>query len=362
MEKILGMVGGKPSRVRPLILRQNGIRQRHYALDERGQPTHSNAEMAALAVRRLFDRPEDMKQVSLLTAGTGSMDMLVPSLASMIHGELGSHALEIHSTQGTCCSGIQGLKYAMAALSAGFHDQAVSLGSERASAYIRADRFHGEIQEKEDIETHPYLAFEKDFLRWMLSDGAGAAWLTRVPLPEGPCLRVDWIDILSFAHELDTCMYIGAQKTSDNRMKGFHDLEPETWTSDSVFSIRQDTRLLGEHIVRKGGEFLSEIMDRRQFGPDQVDYFLPHLSSLFFRSQIQEYQARIGREIPMEKWYSNLPEVGNVGAASPFLLLEGLMTTARLKAGDRVLVMVPESARFTYAYIHLTVIVDGKAS
>lgn len=350
------MVGGKPSRTRPLILRQNGIKQRYYALDDQGNPTHTNAELAAEAVRRLFQDPEEIKQVSLLTTGTGSMDQIVPSLASMVHGELGTHPMEILSAQGTCCSGIQGLKYAMAALSSGLHKQAVSLGTERSSAYLRSDRYQKEIREREEVEANPYLAFEKDFLRWMLSDGAAAALVQDEPNPRGMSLRIDWIDILSYAHELETCMYVGAQKNSQGRLVGFHDLPPETWTGDSVFSVRQDARLLGENIVRKGGDFLAQVMEKHEFGPDQVDYFLPHMSSMFFRDKIYEYQNRVGMKIPWEKWFYNLEQVGNVGAASPFLLLEALFSSAHLKAGDRILVMVPESARFTYAYVHLTAV------
>ena len=33
IEQILGMVGGKPSKARRIVLRSNGIRSRHYALD-----------------------------------------------------------------------------------------------------------------------------------------------------------------------------------------------------------------------------------------------------------------------------------------------------------------------------------------
>lgn len=33
IESILGMIAGKPSRARRIILRSNGIRQRHYAID-----------------------------------------------------------------------------------------------------------------------------------------------------------------------------------------------------------------------------------------------------------------------------------------------------------------------------------------
>lgn len=356
METILGMVEGKPSRTRTLILRNNGIRQRYYAMDRSGNATHTNAGMAAEAIRRLFDDQEDLKKIEVLAAGTGSMDHLVPSLAAMIHGELGTHPMEIISAQGTCCSSMQALKYAYTSIGSGQSRQAVCSGSERHSAYTRADRFQPEMRSRAEIEENPYLAFEKDFLRWMLSDGAAAAWLTDEPAPSGLSLRIEWIETTSYAHELETCMYAGAEKMKDGSLRGFHDFPPSSWIEQSIFSVKQDTRLLGEHIIKKGGDFLAELMKKHKLEADQIDHYLPHMSSMFFKSKIYDYQAKIGLEIPYEKWFYNLPSVGNVGSASPLLMLEELMASSRVQEGDQILVMVPESARFTYAYLYLTVV------
>ena len=54
MEMYLGMINGNPSKSRGIVLRNNGIKQRYYALTKEGKPTHTNAEMTALAVRGLF--------------------------------------------------------------------------------------------------------------------------------------------------------------------------------------------------------------------------------------------------------------------------------------------------------------------
>ena len=59
--------------------------------------------------------------------------------------------------------------------------------------------------------------------------------------------------------------------------------------------------------------------------------------------------------IPEERWFLNLPRVGNVAAASAFLMLDELIGTKQLKSGDTLLFMVPESAHFSYAYVHMTV-------
>jgi 3-oxoacyl-(acyl-carrier-protein) synthase III len=45
MEDYIGEIGGNPSRVRSIVLRQNGIKTRYYGLDKNQNLTHSNAEL-----------------------------------------------------------------------------------------------------------------------------------------------------------------------------------------------------------------------------------------------------------------------------------------------------------------------------
>jgi 3-oxoacyl-[acyl-carrier-protein] synthase-3 len=63
-----------------------------------------------------------------------------------------------------------------------------------------------------------------------------------------------------------------------------------------------------------------------------------------------------GGEIADEKWFSNLSTKGNTGSASIFIMLEELMYSGKLKAGDNILCMVPESGRFITSYMKLTVV------
>lgn len=52
------------------------------------------------------------------------------------------------------------------------------------------------------------MAFEKDFLRWMLSDGSGAALLQTEPNKEGLSLKIDFLETRSYAGQYETCMYM----------------------------------------------------------------------------------------------------------------------------------------------------------
>ena len=56
MEDYLGLINDRASKSRRIVLRNNGIKNRYYAIQKDGTPTHTNAEMVSLAIRKLFER------------------------------------------------------------------------------------------------------------------------------------------------------------------------------------------------------------------------------------------------------------------------------------------------------------------
>lgn len=356
IEDILGKINGKASRAKSIILRSNQIKTRYYAIDRQGNSTHTNAQLAKEAILNLTDERFKAEDIQLLACGTSSPDQILPSHTSMVQGELKAAPTEIVATSGACCNIIQSLKYSFMSIQGGFTDNAVCVGSERMSHWMVSKYFQEEAEKIDRLETEPILAFEKDFLRFMLSDGAGAALLEAEPNKNGLSLRIEWIDQRSYANELPTCMFAGALQNPDHTITGWASIDQHRWASDSVFAIKQDTRLLGNNIVKFGGKLLKDIVAKRDFDVSSVNYFLPHLSSYFFAPKIEEELREIGLAIPAEKWFTNLSKVGNIGVAAPFVMLEELMGSGRLKAGDKILMMVPESARFNFAYILYTVV------
>lgn len=352
IEDVLGMVGGQASRARRLILRSNGIRSRHYAIDrETGRPGMTNAQLTAQAIRALGD---DIGSVDCLATGTSLPDQLLPNHAVMVHGELGWPRLEAVSCAGICLSGTAALRHAWLSVRAGDARRAVATGSELVSPLLMASNFEAEYAHKlQALQERPEIAFEKDFLRWMLSDGAGAVLLERTP--RGPLsLRIDWIELSSAAHELPACMYAGADRDEGGELVGWMRTPPAQWHTQSTFAIKQDVRLLNENIARATlGDPLREIVERRGLAAERIDWFLPHLSSFFFERPMQECLEAVGLPIPRERWFTNLAQKGNTGAASPYIMLDELFRSGRLRAGQRLLMFVPESGRFSSGFVHL---------
>jgi 3-oxoacyl-[acyl-carrier-protein] synthase-3 len=151
-------------------------------------------------------------------------------------------------------------------------------------------------------------------------------------------------------------MYMGAEKQPDGSLKGFMDFTPEEIKNKSIFSVKQDIGLLSDNIVPLGGAKIKEIFERRGLTTLDIDHFLPHISSDFFRPKIYDMVEIYGGGIPYEKWFMNLYTVGNVGAASVYLMINELFHSGKLKAGEKILLLVPESSRFSYMYAMLTVV------
>ena len=354
MEAVLGMAGEVPSRVRKRILSSNGIVSRHYAIDPlTREATHSCAELAAEAVRTLFAQGVDAQAVGVLACGTSYPDQTMPGHGAMVHGLLGSDAAayDMVSTAGVCVAGMAALKYAYQALRCGDHSEAVVCAAETASAMMRKEVFAAETDAKKTADFRPELAFEKDFLRWMLSDGAGAWHLSHTP--RSGSLKIRWLDLVSYAHEQPVCMYAGGDWV-DGQWRGWKTFTPTDREALSVMSVKQDVKLLNEHIIAYTVEkALARSVARHSLKPEDVDYFLPHYSSAFFRDKVAAGLSSIGFAIPDEKWFTNLPTKGNTGSASIFIMLDELVRSRTLAPGQTVLCYVPESGRFSSSFMLL---------
>jgi 3-oxoacyl-[acyl-carrier-protein] synthase-3 len=122
-------------------------------------------------------------------------------------------------------------------------------------------------------------------------------------------------------------------------------------------AVRQDVKLLHEAVVRYTVERpLAVLRKRRELHADGIDHFLPHYSSLFFRDRLHAGIRNAGLDIPQVRWFSTIETCGNTGSASIFIALDALFRSGRIAKGQRVLCFVPESGRFSSAFLHLTAV------
>jgi 3-oxoacyl-[acyl-carrier-protein] synthase-3 len=361
IESVLGLIRGRASRSKNIVLKSNQIKNRHYAIDpETRNPTHTNAQLTVLALKNLLsEHPElSASTTDLLCCGTTVADLIVPAHGQMVQGLLKEFSGEVFSSSGVCCSSMSAFKTAYLSILAEDSVTAFVTGSEAASKFMRAEFFESE-SEIGELEKDPLVAFQHDFLRWMLSDGAGAFYLSNRILPGKVNLKINWIDGKSYANEQDVCMYAGGYLEDDGSVTDWKNLRLQNDAEKSRFAMnfRQDPRQLRENILLYTVERrLTELKKKRGLKPGDYTWFLPHYSSEFFRPLLLQTLRKIDFEIPEARWFTTLSERGNIGSASLFSFVDKLIKTQPLNRGEKILCFIPESARFTAYYCELEVV------
>jgi len=360
IEDVLGHLKSQSDAVKRRVLMNNGITRRYYAIDPAtGTATHTNASLTAEAIKNLCQNSGfSAADIQCLSCGTSSADQIIPSHASMVHAEIGSPPCEIAYLSGVCCSGVSALKYGYLNVLAGTCENAVVTGSELPSPSLRSSHFEPQVRlnTKPLADHQPRLPFDNEFLRWMLSDGAGALLITPTPRPDALSLRIDWVDIASYASESDVCMYFGLQKHADGRTSGYRTVDNEgELFRGGYLSLAQDVAVLKRMPQLMGAAF-GRLIERHNLAAPDLDWILPHYSSRWFRQPLHDLLAELGFIVPFEKWFTNLSSKGNTGSAAMYIMMDELMSTGKAHRGQRILCIVPESARMMFGFVHLTVV------
>jgi 3-oxoacyl-[acyl-carrier-protein] synthase III len=363
IEKVLGEVRGKASRSKSIVLSSNQIKTRYYAIDpQTRKPTHSNAQITAEAVSKIFaDNPDlKMTDAKLLCCGTTVADLIVPGHGQMVQGLLKDFSGEVISTSGVCCSSMSAFKTAFLSITSGDSEAAIVTGSEVSSKFMRSEFFESESEEKiGELQKNPMLAFEHEFLRWMLSDGAGAVYMSNAPVDGKTNLKVNWVEGRSYSNEEAVCMFAGGAREKDESITSWKDLRLTDDAQKNAYAMnfRQDIRLLRDkapyYTIERA---LTDIKKKRGLRPGDYKWFLPHYSSHFFREILIENLKKLDFEIPESRWFSTLPDTGNIGSASMLVFIDRLVRTQKLQPGEKILCYIPESARFSVYYVELEVV------
>ncbi len=347
MDSYIAPLNRMSSRIKSRILAENGIKQRYYAIDPEGATVFTNAQLAANAIRDCLRRHNsDLSAVSLLASGSSGGDALMPGFSNMIQGELAAHPMETLSVHGICAAGVSAIQTAAQGVELGGHGSALAVASELPSRLFKRSRFAARGYDAD---------FDAHFLRWMLSDGAGAVLLGNSgrPLPgasQGVRLRLKWVHQRSFSGDYPVCMQLGL---SADRARGH--LDYPSWNeaeADGALSLRQDIRLL-PHLFDIGIHEYAKLVRDGWVDPDQVDHFLCHYSSEKFIPVVEDLMEKAGLVIPRERWFSNLAWRGNTGAASILIMLAEFLETREVKPGEQIFCYIPESGRFMAAYMLL---------
>jgi 3-oxoacyl-[acyl-carrier-protein] synthase III len=345
MDAYIAPINRISGRIKKKILEENGITTRYYAIDPDGNTHTTHAQLAANAIRCcLKNAGESLENISLLTMGSTGSDALIPGFANMVQGELGAQPMETLSSLGVCAAGITAIGYAAQSIELGAHSKALVATAEMPSRIFKRSRF----------APRGYTSdFDAHFLRWMLSDGAGALLLTDKPSArKNTRLKINWVHQKSFAGDYPVCMQLGL---TEDRSKSFLDFPSSSVAeAEGALALRQDIRLL-PHLFDVSIHEYVKLVDEGWITSSEIDHFLCHYSSARFIPVVEDLLDKAGLTIPRERWYSNLTARGNTGSASIFIMLAEFLEAREVKAGEKIFCFIPESGRITAAYMLIEV-------
>ncbi len=361
MGAYLGSIDNQSERLGRLILRQNKIATRYYVPSKNGQYQYNNADMSALAANDVLEKSGlNGASLDLLATSTTQGDLLVPGHASAVHAALHRlnkvGPLELANFQSVCASSVMATKAAFLNIKTGCAQNALVTGSEFSSRWFQPAMYEAAREKLENKEKR----MAAEFLRWTLSDGAGALLLqnhlSEQKNNQNTAFKIDWIKLISLADRFDTCMYAGIngdERHVLSRPWSHYKNGPIEATQDGSIMLLQDMVLLKRILRAWVGEYL-KLVDEDIIIPAQIDHLLCHYSAHSLREEMIKILKSTGGMIDEEKWYSNLTTKGNTGAAAIFLMLEEFMEKKIAKAGEKILCVVPESGRAMVGFMMLT--------
>lgn len=88
----------------------------------------------------------------------------------------------------------------------------------------------------------------------MLSDGIGAVY--NVPNESGDSLKIEWIEMESNTNTLSACMISGTDFNPDEFIAIWKSYDGYEISNESVFTVKQDMRLLKKHIINLRGNHI----------------------------------------------------------------------------------------------------------
>ena len=337
IEKYLGSIDGEEE-VKKTVLKMNGIVSRYYAQDDQQQPTFDVYQLACEAIQNCLTKRD--RSVSLLTVGTTYAPLGGPGIGSIVHSQLQERGLvsrpvEIGSHSGICTSAAAAMVSAIRGVAAGEHETAICVGSEHASRPLKAAAFDPVDDRAEGVDLRKTKWFMAAFLRFMLSDGAGAFLLEQQPKSSGVSFKVNWTHSRSYAHETPLCMKLENQG----------------------IKITQDIAILSKYLMPMAAKFSAEAMER--YNDDLINYkmVLPHLSSFFFRKKTERMMQQFSSSSDPVPYWTNLATVGNTGSASIYIMLDHYIRENEVNDGDKLMLFIPESGQFNFVMVSLTAVV-----
>ncbi|MFZ1700428.1 MAG: beta-ketoacyl-ACP synthase III [Pyrinomonadaceae bacterium] len=276
------------------ITSRTGIKQRHKAADN--EYTSQFGTKAALqAIERAGLTPED---IDIIVCATTTPDQIMPSTGALIQAQIGAVNAAGMDVFAACSGFIYGLTMVESMIKTGQIRYALVIGAEVLTKYV------------DYTDRGTCVIF---------GDGAGAAVLG--PVPEGKGILATKIKSDGRYEEQLFCPGGGTKLGSTHETIA---------NGDHFFKMRGNE--LFKVAVRSMADISAEMLAKSGYTVDDVDIVIPHQANQRITDAVA---SRLN--VPEEKVYSNIAEMGNTSSASIPIAMDECIQSGRIKEGSLVL-------------------------
>lgn len=339
VDQVLGELTEAPKKLQDWMRRMKvlmkdllEVERYHYAIDPVSrQFTDDNITMSVKAAGNALEMAGmEAGEIEFIAYGSAHQDQM-PTASVRIQEALGIGRCGEVSVHANCTSAYKALLIAYDLIRNGRYRNALVVSSGMSSSELRAEYYNQALVKKEEV-----------FLRYFLSDGAGALLLTaEKPGKHGLFIESAYMESaggkkpsamknrrpaywMNPKEEFELGYHHLAQMFQDELGKNFH--EPD----GSIF-------LNG--LKRYLQQYPADLARLRFF---QVNFPSRHIAELI----IEECES-LG--IPKEKLYTKMAGLGYSGPPMAFISLDQIMREEKLNRGDLILSFVTEVSKFMQA-------------
>jgi 3-oxoacyl-[acyl-carrier-protein] synthase-3 len=340
IDKVLGELTEAPEKIRrwiehmrPVMAELLDIKYLHYAIDPNTRKfTDDNISMSVKSAELALSAAKmDSSDIDLICYGSAHQDQM-PTASVRIQEALGIETCQEFSIHANCTSAYKALYLAWELIRNGSAENALVLSSSMSSSELRAEYYNQPLVDKESL-----------FLRWFLSDGAGAILLT-ADSKKSRGYEVEFTHIESIGGKKPSLMFNGRpgywMNPKDEFEQGRHHLKQQfrNALSTSVFQ-EPDGSIFFKGFLR--------MLDKYPIPLDSIRFFQVNMPTKHIIDSIIEEFRKIG--IPAESFYTKLDQLGYNGPPMALVSLDKIIREEKLEKGQRIVSFVTEVSKFMQA-------------
>lgn len=339
VDYFLGELTEAPAKLKKWLHRMKGLMDEmleveyyHYAIDPVTREfTEDNITMSVKAAKKALEKAElKATEIDLIVYGSAHQDQM-PTASVRIQDALGIEQCGEMSIHANCTSAYKALLVASDFIKSGRYKNALVISSSMSSSELRAEYYNQPLVKKEEL-----------FLRYFLSDGAGALVLQASDEKKNG-LFVEHTYMESIGGKKPSAML---NKRPAYWMNPKEEFELGYHHLSQMFNDQLRTHFHDEDgsVFLKG---LKRMLAKYPIDLNELKYFQVNFPSKHISELIMDECKTLG--IDRNTLYTKMASMGYAGPPMAFISIDKIISEEKLNSNDLILSFVTEVSKFMQA-------------